>query len=100
MLDQIICSLATELVSDTKSVHIKDLSAENLRAQFRSGKKLSCFFYLLVGFEQRNQIPQQTQNIDLFYQLNVTNTQCNIGREENPDVGINCEYEQDTFLQI
>ena len=55
--------------------------------------------YVIVGFMQRGQFNQQHHNKDTFYRLSVVDAQCIIRSEKHPDVGIDCKYALDEYLQ-
>ena len=57
------------------------------------------FHYVLLGFIEREQFHQQTENIDTLRQPSVANTHCVIGTEKYPDVRIDCNLEHGRFSQ-
>ena len=49
--------------------------------------------FVIVGFQARKRIDSQTQNHSTFDTLSVSNAVCKIGSEENPNDGIECDYD-------
>ena len=82
------------------SVHVEDACSENnWTFELGFGKGVDVPYYVIVGFLQKGQFGQQTQNIFTFHQPSVTFTQSIIGTEKKPDVRTYCTFDHENFSQ-
>ena len=68
-----------------RSVHIQDVRTEN---KWTFVLDMMLPFFVAVRFIPREQIRQQTHNIDAFHQPSVSNADCIIGLEKYADAGV------------
>ena len=98
-LIQILNKDPTELYYTERTVFRKDVSNNN-NWTFElgtSGKSTPTF--VNVGFQARNKIDSQTHVNATFDRLLISNAVCKIESENDPDVGIECDYDRDKYDQ-
>ena len=68
--------------------------------EFQNGsRKMLMLQYVLLGFKEKEQFHQQTENIDTLCQPSVAKAYCVTGTEKNPEVRISCDFEHGRFSQ-
>ena len=100
MLGHNVSKAPTELSYTKRSSYKKDVTTENnWTFEVGVGDGFDIFFYVIVGFAQRDQFNQQHQKNDTFYRPSVVNAQYNIGSEKFPEAGIFCNYTNKKYSQ-
>ena len=96
--NQNLSKLPTELQHVEISVFMKEVKTQ-LFWTFELGTQegINVRMCIIVGFQQKDRQDSQILNNDTFYRPPVTNAQCIIGTETNPDSAVLLIYDDDDF---
>ena len=99
LMKQIQDKIPTELRYVKRSVFMKEVNKRNLWSfELGTQEGINVPIWIIIGFQQSDRQHDQNLNNDTFYRPPVTNSQCNIRTEKDPDSPILLNYNDDDYI--
>ena len=100
LMKEIVDKIPTELKNQERSVFMKEVNTRNLWIfELGTQEGVNVPIWAFIVFQQNDRQNDQNLNNDTFHRRPVVSSQCIIGNQNYPDVGILTNYDDDDYSQ-